>query len=331
MIINSPLFIFLCAFLVIAGFFLFKRRRSPSLIFSNKNLFEGIKPSFKVILTRNIFLLRLFSLFFVILALMRPQLPLKETKITTEGIDIVLAIDVSGSMLAKDFKVGQKTVDRLTAVKKVVEEFIKKRTNDRIGLVAFAGRAYVVSPLTLDKGWLLENLERLKVGTIEDGTAIGMGIVASLNRLKNSPSKSKVIILLSDGRNNAGEIPPSLASEMAHSLGVRIYTVGAGSKELAPYPFKDFFGNIVYKPIKIEIDEETLKKVAQDTGGLYFRAEDFESLRKTYQEIDKMEKTPFKERGYAKYKELSPNFLKIAFILLLGELILKNTFLRRLP
>ena len=331
MIINSPLFIFFSGFLIMAGFFLLKRKKTPSLIFSTKSLFEGIKPSFRAILAKNFFLLRLFSLFFVILALMRPQLPLKETKITTKGIDIVLVIDVSGSMLAKDFKISQKSVDRLTAVKKVVEEFIKKRTNDRIGLVAFAGRAYVVSPLTLDKGWLLENLERLKVGVIEDGTAIGMGIVTSLNRLKNSPSKSKVIILLSDGRNNAGEIPPSLASEMAHSLGVRIYTIGAGSKGLAPYPFKDFFGNIIYKPIKIEIDEETLKKIAQNTGGLYFRAEDFESLRKTYQEIDKMEKTPFKERGYTEYKELFPNFLKIAFILLVGELILRNTFLRILP
>lgn len=331
MIFSSFYYIFFIFFLVGAFFFLRREKKEAALLFSTQRLFKNINPSLRVILSRNIFLLRLLSLFIIILALMRPQLPLADSKITTQGIDIVLAIDVSTSMLARDFQFKGQSMDRLEAAKKVAREFIKNRSNDRIGLVAFAARAYMVSPLTLDYGWLMENLERLKAGMIEDATAIGLGIVACLDRLKDSKAKSKVIILLTDGRNNAGEVSPSLASSMASALGVKIYTIGAGSKGLAPYPVRDFFGNIVYKPIELDLDEDTLKMIAEKTKGKYFRAQNFTSLQSIYEEIDRLEKSPFQEKGYRQFKELFPNFLTFAFILLGLELILKETVLRVLP
>jgi Ca-activated chloride channel family protein len=213
----------------------------------------------------------------------------------------------------------------------VVSEFIRGRQNDRMGIVAFAARAYTVCPLTLDYGWLLQNLERIKIGMIEDGTAIGSGIGSSLNRLKDTKAKGKVVILLTDGRNNAGKLAPLTAAEAARALGVKIYTIGVGTKGLAPYPIKDFFGNTVYQPIRIDIDEDTLIKIAAKTNAKYFRATDTESLRKIYEEIDRLEKTPIEEKGYLEYKELFGLFLIPGLILLFSEVILGNTVLRRLP
>lgn len=331
MTFQNPLMLLFALAVPVAFFYAKKNHTGGGIKFSSGEYFKGIVPSIKTQLCGNIIFLRGIGLLFMILALARPQSPIEESKIQSEGIDIVLAIDASTSMLARDFKLGFKKTNRLEAVKNVVKDFINGRQDDRIGLVAFAGRAYMVSPLTLDYDWLLQNLARIKIGMIEDGTAIGSGISSALNRLKDTKAKSKVVILLTDGRNNAGKISPLLAAETAKTLGVKVYTIGAGTKGLAPYPTKDFFGNIIYQPVKIEIDEDTLMSVAAKTEARYFRATDTASLREIYQEIDKMEKTPVEERGYLENKELFPFFLSIGLGFLLIEIILSNTLLRKIP
>jgi Ca-activated chloride channel family protein len=267
----------------------------------------------------------------MIVALARPQEPIDETKVFVEGINMVLALDTSGSMMAMDFEMAGNRVDRLAVVKMVVEEFVKHRPNDRIGVVAFASQAYTVCPLTLDHDWLEKNLERVKLGMIEDGTAIGSAITASLNRIKGIEAKDKVVILLTDGRNNAGKISPISAAEAAKAIGVRIYTIGVGTKGLVPYPVKDMFGNVVLQPVEIEMDEDLLKKIADTTGGRYFRATDTASLWDIYKEIDKLEKTKIEEIGYHNYNELFPWFLYPGLLILLLEIFLSNTIFRRIP
>ena len=309
---------------------LFDRSQS-SFRFSNNALLGKNKPTLKTKINRNTVYLRALCLFFIILALARPRDTIEETRVFVEGIDIVLAIDTSTSMRAMDFEMGGRRFDRLEVVKTVVEEFIKERPNDRIAIVAFAGQAYTVCPLTLDHNWLEKNLERVNIGMIEDGTAIGTAISSSLNRLKDTETKEKIIILLTDGRNNAGKISPLVAAEAAKALGVRIYTIGAGTKGLAPYPVKDYYGNVILKPVEIEVDDELLGKIADITGGRYFRATDTAELWDIYKEIDKLEKTPMEETGYNRYKELFGNFLMFALFLLVLEIILKNTFARRIP
>ena len=329
--LRSPLFIllFIPAFLIL--FYARKNDKGGAISFSWGGLFQGLRETFKLKLTRNILFLRLAGLILIILALSRPLSPAADSKIESEGIDIVLALDCSTSMLAEDFKLAGVRRNRLDVVKDVVKDFVKARHRDRIGIIAFAARAYTVCPLTLDYGWLLENLSRVRTGLIEDGTAIGSGLASSLNRLKDSDTKSKVVILLTDGRNNTGDISPSTAAEAAMALKIKVYTIGAGTKGLAPYPVKDFFGNTVYQSIEIDIDEDTLKGIADKTRGRYFRATDTESLREIYKEIERMEKTKIEEKGYLEYNELFPYFLIPGAVLLLLEIILNNTVFRRIP
>ena len=331
MFFHSPFYLFLVP--VAAGLILYARGKTiPSgFRFSDGNLLKGLKSSWKLKIAQKLFCLRIAFVFLSVLALARPQSPIADLKIQTEGIDIVLSIDCSTSMLAEDFKLAGRRQNRLEVVKQVVKDFIKGRQNDRIGIVAFAARAYTACPLTLDYGWLLENLERIKIGLIEDGTAIGSGIASSLNRLNDIRAKSKVIILLTDGRNNTGKISPGVATEAARALKVKIYTIGAGTKGMAPYPVKDFFGNTVYQPAQIDIDEDTLRKIAQDSGGKYFRATDTESLREIYKEIDRLEKTIIEEKGYSEYEELFPYFLIPGLAILFLEIILTNTVFRKIP
>lgn len=307
------------------------RERRPAFHFPSNEVLNGIVPTFRVRLSRGIFVLRIAALVLIVAALCRPQEMIEESKIETEGIDIVLAIDTSTSMLAEDFELKGERSNRLEAVKEVVKEFIANRISDRIGIIAFAAKAYTVSPLTLDYGWLIQNLERVKIGMIEDGTAIGSGLSSSLNRLKDSEAKSKVIILLTDGRNNAGRISPLMAAEAASALEIKVYTVGAGTKGFAPYPDEDMFGNRVYRRVRIEIDEDTLQSIAEKSGARYFRATDTKSLRSIYREIDQLEKTEIDESGYIEYKELFPLFLVPGLLLILFEIILNNTVLRRIP
>jgi Ca-activated chloride channel family protein len=244
-----------------------QRSRSPSVLFPSKVLFTNARQTFKVRASRAVVLLRIVAVVLIVLALSRPQSVIQETKIETEGIDIVLALDTSSSMLAEDFTLGGKRENRLEVVKDVVKDFISNRQNDRIGLVAFASRAYTVSPLTLDYDWLAQNLDRVKIGLIEDGTAIGSGISLALKRLKDTEAKSKIAILLTDGRNNAGRISPLTAAEAAAALRIKVYTIGAGTN---------------YRSVKIDIDDASLKKIADKTGAAYFRATDTNSLRDIY-------------------------------------------------
>jgi Ca-activated chloride channel family protein len=308
-----------------------RRQARPSFQFSTEELINNLQTTFRIRLHSGLIFLRLAALILLIIALSRPQSMLQESSIETEGVDIVLAVDVSTTMLAEDLEAGVSRKSRVNAVKDVVREFINNRHNDRIGIVAFASRAYTVSPLTLDYGWLLQNLDRVKVGLIEDGTAIGSGISTSLNRLKDTQAKSKVVILLTDGRNNAGKISPLTAAEAAEALKIKIYTIGAGTKGLAPFPAKDMFGNKVYQQVKIEIDEELLKQIAGKTHVRYFRATDTKSLRDIYMEINKLEKSHIEEKGYVEYKELFHLFLIPGLALLLLEIILNNTVLRKIP
>ena len=331
MIFHNPFFLLCIPFAGALIWYAHRNVKSPELRFSTGSLVKGLKSSLKVTLAKNLFSLRTLSVALIITALARPQSPITDSKVQSQGIDIVLALDCSTSMLAEDFKVAGRRQNRLEVVKEVVKDFVKGRANDRLGIVAFAARAYTVCPLTLDHGWLLENLERIKTGLIEDGTAIGSGIASSLDRLKDLKAKSKVIILLTDGRNTTGSIAPLAAAQTAKAMKVTLYTIGAGTKGLAPYPVKDFFGNTVYQSIQIDIDEDTLMKIAEKTGGKYFRATDTESLREIYKEIDKLEKTIREEKGYWEYQELFPYFLIPGLALLFAEIILSNTFLMKIP
>ncbi len=276
--------------------------------------------------------LRLLCLATLILAASRPQYGTTESEYRGEGIDIVLAVDISGSMLAEDFtnRSGERT-NRLEAVKEVVHEFVPRRPNDRIGLVVFAGRPYTACPLTLDHGWLLRNLDRVQIGMIEDGTAIGSALATAAARLEASDAKSKVIVLLTDGQNNAGKVNPKTAAEAVAKLGIRVYTIGAGTRGLAPFPVRDVFGNRVYRPVPVDIDEPTLQEIARLTGAQYFRATDTESLRQIYADIDRMERTEFREPRYYAYEEAYPWFILAGLLLYCSELALRHTWLRVLP
>jgi Ca-activated chloride channel homolog len=331
MIFNNPLFLLLLPAVIAAIAYAFRKGKQGGFTFSAAELVEGLKPSLKVFISQKIIYLRAAAAILIIAALARPQSPVADSRIETEGIDIVLALDSSTSMLAEDFKVNGERENRIEVIKGVVSNFIKGRTNDRLALVTFGARAYTVCPLTLDYNWFLSNLNRINAGMVEDGTAIGSGIATSLNRLKNSKAKSKVIIVLTDGRNNMGTISPLTAAEAAKALHVKIYTIGAGSKGLVPYPARDMFGNKVYQQVQVDLDEDTLTKIAAVTEAHYYRATDTESLRKIYAEIDKLEKTPLQDKGYQEYNELFPLFLIPGLILLWLEILLNNTVLRRIP
>ncbi|MFH1877481.1 MAG: VWA domain-containing protein [Candidatus Omnitrophota bacterium] len=331
--LQDPVMLFLCLLLPLFIFLgnRFSSKTRGSLRFSNSELLKPLKPPLRLSLRGGMVYLRAAGLLMIIFALARPQSVFEQRKIYVEGIDIVLAIDVSSSMRAMDFQMEGRRVDRLEVVMKAVSDFIAKRPDDRIGVVAFASYAYTVCPLTLDHEWAEKNLDRVQIGMVEDGTAIGAAISAALNRLKDTGTKEKIIILLTDGRNNAGRISPMMAAEAAKALGVRIYTIGAGTKGLAPYPVKDMLGNVVLKPVPIEIDEDLLKKIANETGGIFFRATDTESLERIYEKIDEMEKTPMEETGYNFYEEMFGFLLIPAIGLLLLEIFLSNTLLRSIP
>ena len=276
-------------------------------------------------------ILRAIALVLVVLAMARPQAGSATTKLHREGVDVVLAVDLSGSMLAEDFTLEGKRASRVDAVKSVVKQFVASRPEDRVGLVLFSARPYTQCPLTLDHGWLLQNLDRAKVGMIEDGTAIGSGLATAVNRLRASTATSKFVVLLTDGQQNAGKITPATAAEAAATLGIKVYTVGAGTKGLAPFPTTDMFGNKVYRPMQVDIDEDTLKKVATTTHGKYFRATDTKSLEEIYAEIDRSEKTSFEAPEFLDYREMYPWLLWPAMGLVLLEIGLAETALRKLP
>jgi len=268
----------------------------------------------------------------LIVALARPQLVRSLERVQASGVDIMLVLDVSGSMTAEDYVIGGDRVNRVEVVKRVTQQFIEARPNDRIGIIAFAGRPYLVSPLTLDHDWLIRNLDRVNVGIVEDSTAIGSAIASAATRLKDRDSKTKIIVLLTDGANNAGKVLPLTAAEAAKALGIKIYTIGAGSDGPVPVPVgKDMFGKTVYQKMVFDFDEKLLDQVAKIGDGKYFRAADTDSMDKTFREIDRMEKTKVEIEKSADYRDLFPLLLALGVILLGAEAVLSQTVWRRLP
>lgn len=271
--------------------------------------------------------LRIVALVLLVVALARPQSVEHETKTNTEGIDIVLAVDISGSMLARDFQ-----PDRLTAAKEVASQFVANRQGDRIGLVVFAGEAFTQTPLTTDQASLQTLLGRLRSGVVEDGTAIGNGLATALNRLRESDSKSKVVILLTDGVNNRGQIAPLTVADIAKEQNIKVYTIGVGRNGTAPYPVFDERGRELYTvDMKVEIDEKMLREIADKTGGEYFRATDKTSLERIYAQIDKMEKSKVEKVDITHVHEEYLLFVLVAIALLLMEFLVKYIILKRIP
>ncbi len=323
---NPELLLFLLLIPGIAVWYYYRLHAKESDVrYSTLQPFAMIKYSMKERLRHLPFVFRLVALALVIIALARPQSTSKGQNVYSEGIDIVLALDISGSMLAEDFQ-----PNRIEAAKNVAQEFIDGRTNDRIGLVIFSGESFTQCPLTVDYEVLKTLIKPLKSGMIEDGTAIGLGLANGVNRLRESKSKSKVIILLTDGVNNRGEIDPITAAEIAKLYGIRVYTVGVGTIGEAPYPVQTPFG-IRYQMVPVEIDEKVMKQIAAITDGKYFRATDNKKLRSIYQEIDQLEKTRIEVRSYRRYTELFSSFIFVALFLLIGDVGLSNTWFRKIP
>lgn len=314
--------------LIIFLYFFYQRSRSSSIRYSDIGRIKPlVKYSRRLKWRHSVIFLRSLVLVVVITALARPRSGLQLSQIITDGIDIILAMDVSTSMKAVDFK----PKNRLEASKMVAEEFIRGRTNDRIGLVVFSGESFTQCPLTLDYGVLIAFLNRLDFGFIEDGTAIGLGLSTSLNRLKTSKAKSKIIILLTDGRNNTGTIDPLTAAQLAKTLGIKVYTIGVGSIGNAMYPIEDPLFGTRYVPMPVDLDEPMLKEIANLTSGKYFRAIDTQKLKAIYQEIGQMEKTKVEVKNYMKYTELAHYLVALAALLLLAEITLNNTIFRKIP
>lgn len=270
-------------------------------------------------------LLRTVALSMIIIAIARPRSSSKMDKIDTEGIDIVLAIDVSTSMLARDF-----TPDRISAAKDIAIEFISQRPSDRIGIVVFAGESYTQCPLTTDRATLINLMKEIQTGLIEDGTAIGNGLATAVARMQGSDAKSRVVILLTDGVNNRGEITPQTAADIAKTYGIRVYTIGVGANGTAPYPVITPWG-VQMQDVEVEIDEDLLKGIAETTGGRYFRATDNTKLSEIYSEINKMEKARTTIDSFPVYKELFMDFALVALICLLLEVVFNAFILKRLP
>ena len=268
----------------------------------------------------------------LVVALAQPRLTKSQTEVKASGIDIVAALDLSGSMISEDFVVNGKRVNRFNMARSVLKSFIDRRPNDRIGLVVFAAQAFIAAPLTLDHDYLQENLDRLEIGTINsDATAIGDALTTAVNRLRDLKAKSKIIILATDGQNNSGKVEPLVAADAAAALGVKIYTVGIGEQGTAPMPV--FMGGqkVGYQNVPVDVDEDTLQKIADRTGGKYYRADNAEKFRQIYAEIDKLEKTEATISKYTEFNELFPWLATAGLVFLLIEIALGQTVFRRLP
>lgn len=308
---------------LIVHYVLLQRRNRAQFRFSNVAGAKAAKDNFKSKLIHAPFVLRCLAITLIVVVLARPQSTSSWQDVSTEGIDIVMALDISSSMLAEDFK-----PNRLEAAKKVAKKFIGNRPNDRLGLVVFAGESFTQCPLTTDHSVILNLFQDVKSGMLEDGTAIGMGLATSVKRLKDSEAISKVVILLTDGDNNSGSIAPGTAAEIAKEFGVRVYTIGVGTRGTAPVPFTDPFGRTRYQDMEVKINEELLTRIADMTDGKYFRATDNASLEAVYAEIDELEKSKIDVTEYRKRKEEFLPFAIIALALLGLELLLKQTILR---
>jgi Ca-activated chloride channel family protein len=322
----EPLFLYLLvAIPAMVTFYILKQQKtSASLSMPGLQSFTGTGTTFRHYLRHILFILRMIAVCLLIFVLARPQKTNRFQDVSTEGIDIVLTQDISGSMLARDFK-----PDRLDAAKNIATEFISGRTYDRIGLVVFSGESFTQCPLTTDHAVLINLLREIQSGMIEDGTAIGMGLATAVNRIKDSQAKSKVIILLTDGVNNRGEIAPATAAGIAKTFGIRVYTIGVGTQGMAPYPVQTPYG-LQYQDMPVEIDEGILKEIAQTTGGKYFRATDNDKLIQVYSEIDKLEKSKIDVRQFSRKEERYLIPALIAFCFLILEMAARNTIYKNL-
>ena len=326
----NPEFLSLFILLPILAYWYIRRnvRRGGTLTYSNLGFVKSVqKYAGKRNYRHTVFALRLLALGLLIVCFARPQAGHTEEEILTEGVDIVLAMDISSSMLAEDFKPH----NRLEAAKLVAADFIEGRTNDRIGMVVLAAKSFTQCPLTLDYGILLNFLQEIEIGLIEDGTAIGMAIANAANRLRDSKAKSKVVILLTDGQNNRGQLDPLTAAKVADAFDIRIYTIGVGKRGDALFPVDDPIWGKRYVRMPVQIDEKILKEISQTTGGSYFRATDKESLESIFEEIDTLEKTKIEVKEFTRYSELFVPYLFWALGLVVGEVVLANTKFRKIP
>jgi Ca-activated chloride channel family protein len=323
---DEPLFLYLLAVIpVMIAFYVVKQQKTTAALrMPGLHQFAKAGITFRHYLRHFLFALRTLALTLLIIVLARPQAIDKFQDTSTEGIDIVLTLDISGSMLARDFR-----PDRLEASKNVATEFISGRPYDRIGLVIFSGESFTQCPLTTDHAVLVNLLREVQSGMIEDGTAIGMGLATAVNRIKDSEGKSKVIILLTDGVNNRGEIAPATAASIAKTFGIRVYTIGVGTQGMAPYPVQTAYG-IQYQDMPVEIDEAILQDIAKTTGGKYFRATDNDKLVQVYNEIDKLEKSKIDVRQFSKKEEKYLFPALVAFCLLMLEILVRNTIFKNL-
>ena len=324
----NPLYLYLLLLLIpVIAWYIWKQKGAQaSLQVSATQAFDKFPVTYKSYLRHFRFFLRLLVLICVIVAFARPQSSSRWQNSTTEGIEIILALDVSTSMWAQDFK-----PDRLEAAKDVAAAFINGRRNDNIGLVEFAAEGFTLCPMTTDHVILLNQLKNVQCGVLEDGTAIGVGLATAINRIKDGQAKSKTIILLTDGSNNRGQVSPATAAEIAATYGIRVYTIGVGTRGMAPYPARTPYGTIVTQQVEVDIDENTLKQIAATTGGEYFRATDENALEKVFEEIDKLEKTKMSVKEFSKKEEEYLVWALAAFILLCFEILLRNTVLKNIP
>lgn len=327
MIFANPAYLWLLLLIIplVAWYILKQHKSDASIEVSTTMPFDKMPRSYKYYLRHVRFALRVCALTALIIALARPQSTNSWSNRSTEGIDIVVALDISTSMLARDFK-----PNRVDAAKDVAAQFISGRTYDNIGLVIFAGESFTMCPMTTDHSALLNLLKDVECGMIEDRTAIGDGLATAINRIKDGPAKSKTIILLTDGTNNAGDIAPVTAADIAKTFGIRVYTIGVGTQGMAPYPVQTPYG-IQYQNYPVEIDESTLKEIAAKTDGEYFRATDKSALKNIFSEIDKLEKTKLSVTEYSKREERFMPWAILAMLLLCIDILLKNTILKNIP
>jgi len=328
---QQPEWLWLLAILPLVSIWLGRRGRVAAVRYSNVGVARALASNSRSRVGQWLWLLPVLGAAFMVVGMARPQLVHGRTQISANGIDIMLGLDVSGSMQALDFKEGAQRVNRIEVVKSVVAKFIDERADDRIGILAFAGAPYLISPLTLDHAWLQQNLNRVTVGAADDGTAIGSAIAAGVNDLRHSNAKSKVVILLTDGMNNTGKLSPMAAAEAAKALGVKIYTIAVGARGEAPMPVKDEFGNQRIVMAKVDVDEATLKAVSALTGGTFYRATDTDSLQRIYDQINRLEKTAQTAQHFEHHQDLYSWALFPALALLGLGFGLEHTRFRRLP
>ncbi len=326
-----PWFLLLLLALPAVAWWRTRQGKDAAFLYSSVELARGVANIGRSGASRLLEALRWLAVVLFIFGLARPQFVESETSIKASGVDIVVAIDLSGSMESEDFKLAGKQVNRLVIAKDTLKKFIDRRPSDRIGLVAFAGKAYIAAPMTLDHDFLEMNVERLQLHSIEEGTAIGAGLAAAVNRLRELKSKSKIVILMTDGQNNVSKVPPLTAAEAAQSLGVKVYTIGVGTRGTAPFPQMDMFGRKYYVQTRVDIDEPTLQEIAKKTGGKYYRADNTETLQKIYDEIDALEKTEVEVKRFLHIDELFAWVVLPGMGLLLIEVLLGHSVWRKLP